>query len=227
MAVQAPPALLQLARVLPVRPLSALTTRPAPLPTGLPPLDALLNGGLPRGVITVLSGGVSSGVSPLTLHLLASTQQAGQLAAFLDLPHGFDALAALRAGVRLDDLLLARPTAVSDALGLAYDLLCEGSCGLIVIAAGGAALPDPALRLLSNAAARSSSALVCLTTPEAPVPGAGLSLSIARTGWEIAGGDYYALRARVTVEAGRGVTAGRSAELRLIIDEKAPCWPAS
>lgn len=227
MAVQAPPALLQLARVLPVRPLSALTTRPAPLPTSLPPLDALLNGGLPRGAITVLSGDVSSGVSPLALHLLASTQQAGQLAAFLDLPQGFDALAALRAGVRLDDLLLARPTTVNAALSLAYDLLCEGSCGLLVVAIGGTALPEPALHLLSNAAVRSPSALVCLTTPEASVPGAGLRLSIVRSGWEIAGGDYYALRARVTVEAGRGVIAGRSAELSLIIDEKAPCWPAS
>jgi len=227
MVAQAPSALLQLTRTLPVRPLSAFTTRPTPLPTGLPALDALLNGGLPRGGITALSGGLSSGVTPLALQLLAYAQQAGLLAVYLDLPQSFDALAAQLAGIRLDDLLLVRPASVTDALSLAYDLLCEGGCGLIVVDTGGAALPDPSLRLLGNAVVRSSSALVCLTTPEASVPGAGLRLSIARTGWEIAGGDYYALHARVTVEAGRGITAGRSAELRLIIDEEAPCWPAS
>lgn len=226
MATQVPPALLQLARVLPVRPLSALATRPAPLPTGLPLLDALLDGGLPRGSITALSGGLSSGVSTLALHLLSSAQQAGLLPAFLDLPHGFDAVAALRAGVQLDDLLLVRPVSVRDALSLAYDLLCEGSCGLIVIDADDATLPESAMRLLSNAIVRSSSALVCLTGPGASVPCADLRLSMTRTAWEMAGGDYYALRARVTIEAGRGIMAGHSTELRLMIDEMAPCWPA-
>lgn len=227
MLAQAPPALLQLTRTLPVRPLSALAAaRPAPLPTGFSVLDSLLNGGLPRGTISLLSGGLSSGVTPLTLHLLASAQQAGLLPAFLDIPQGFDAVAAQRAGVRLDDLLLVRPNSVSDALSLAYDLLCEGSCGLIVLDADSVTLPEPAMRLLSNAVVRSSAALVCLTSLGMDVPGADLRLSVARAGWEMAGGDTYAVRSRVTVEFGRGLPIGRSVELRFVIDEMAPCWPA-
>lgn len=228
MVSQTPPALLQLTRTLPVRPLRALATaRPAPLPTGLPALDALLSGGLPRSSITAISGGLSSGALPLALHALTSAQQADQSPVLIDLPWRFDALAAQRAGVLLTGLLLVRPASAPDALSLAYDLLCEGSCGLIVVDADDAALPGPALRLLRNAIVRSGSVLVCLTSAEAPVPNADLRLSTARTGWEMAGGDYYAVRTRVTVEAGRGFPVGRSAELRFVIDERAPCWPAS
>ncbi|MFN8377031.1 MAG: hypothetical protein U0452_00010 [Anaerolineae bacterium] len=64
MSAPTPPALLQVLRTLPARPLSALVNaRPTPLPTGLTSLDELLRGGLPRGSITALSGDLSSGAA--------------------------------------------------------------------------------------------------------------------------------------------------------------------
>ncbi|MFN8377030.1 MAG: hypothetical protein U0452_00005 [Anaerolineae bacterium] len=164
---------------------------------------------------------------PLAPHRLTSAQRAGLLPAFIDIPLGFDAVAAQRADVQFDRLLLVRPPSVQDALSLAYDLLCEGSCELIVIDADDVTLPDQAQRLLRNAIVRSPSALVFLTSPETPVPGADLRLSVVRTGWDMAGGDCYAIRTRVTVESGRGLPVGRSVDLRFVIDEMAPYWPAS
>ncbi|MFN8377488.1 MAG: hypothetical protein U0452_02355, partial [Anaerolineae bacterium] len=100
-------------------------------------------------------------------------------------------------------------------------------CGLIVVDADDVTLPDQALRVLRNAIVRSPSALVFLTSPEVPVPGADLRLSAVRTGWDMAGGDCYAIRTRVTVEAARGLPVGRAVDLHFVNDELAPCWPAS
>ena len=128
-------------------------------------------------------------------------------------------------GVRIEPshLLLARPEALPEALSIAYDLLCEGSVGLVLLDAGGMTLPDRELRLLVNAVARSRVALVCLTEPRVDVPLADLRLNVTRLGWEI--GDTLALRARVTVENGRHAV-GRSVELALAVEESGPCWSA-
>ncbi len=194
----------------------------AVIPVVAPCLPACRNGGACPRLPTE---------SPLDDHhesspIDAGEQRADLLPIFIDLPLGFDALAAQRAGVQLDRLLLVRPASVQDALSLVYDLLREGNCGLIVLDSGDGALPDPALRLLSNAVVRSSLALVCLTAPERSIPGADLRPSMTRIGWEMAGGDCYAVRTRVTVESG-SLPVGRSAGLRFVINEMAPCWPAS
>lgn len=217
---------MQLVRAGLVRPLGALEAQPTPLPTGFPALDDLLQGGLPRAALTVLSGGPSSGSSMLALGLLASAQRLGCLLAYLDAARRFDPIAAALAGLDLAGLLLARPASNSDAPGIAYDLLCEGSAGLVLLDSGSAPIPDANLRLLNNAVARSQAALVLLTEPAVRIAQADLRLSVSRTGWEACAGDL-ALRACVTVEAGRGIPAGRSAALLLPVDEGSPCWPAS
>jgi hypothetical protein len=210
-----------------VRPLAALPSRHVPLPTGFPVLDTLLNGGLPGGAITALAGGPSSGALTLALQVLAHAQRAGLLAAWVDGTGLFDAVAAWRAGLRLDDLLLVQPESFPAALGLAHDLINEGSCGLLLLDAGDAALPEPALRLLSHAVTRSPAVLIVKTAPRVLVPNADLRLNVTRTGWEMAGGDCDALRARVVIETGRRAGEGRSTELVLPVDEAAPCWPVS
>lgn len=222
----APPApLLQFARAGLVRPLSALPVRAAPTVTGLPVLDALLGGGLPRGALTVLAGGASSGAAALALQLAASLGRTGRLIAWIDAARGFDPAAARHSGLDPAGLLLVRPVALPEALSVAYDLLCEGSAGLVLLDTGGMTPSEASLRLLANAVVRGQTALVWLVEPAVLIPQAELRLSVARLGWETAGGDAFALRARVTVEAGRG-TVGRRADLVLPVDEVGPCWSA-
>ena len=209
-----------------VRPLGTLQARPAPLPTGLPALDKLL-GGLPRGALTVLAGGPSSGAAGIALRILAGAQQAGKMPAYVDASQSFDPAAARQAGLDLKALFLARPPALQDALSLTYDLLCEGSTGLVLLDSGSLPLPDAGLRLLANAVARGSAPLLCLTDAQSCVAQADLRLNACQLGWETAGGDAFALRTRVTIEAGRGLRPGQFADLLLPVDEAPPCWSAS
>jgi hypothetical protein len=223
----APPApLMQLIRAGLVRPLGTLTARPAPMPTGLPALDQLLGGGVPRSATTMLSGGPSSGASMLALQLLASAQRLDGLAVHVDAAQRFDPAAAIQAGLDLTRLLLVRPASTLDALAIAYDLLCEGSAALVLIDSGAAPLPEANLRLLGSAVVRSPSTLVLRTEPSVRVPQADMRLTVSRIGWEANNGDF-ALRSRVTIAAGKGVSVGRSVDLVLRVDEGAPCWPAS
>src|SRR5262245_23734102 len=59
--------------------------REPPLPSGWPELDRLLAGGLERGVLTELVGGVSSGRFSIVLSHLARTTALGEAAALVDL----------------------------------------------------------------------------------------------------------------------------------------------
>jgi hypothetical protein len=160
--------------------------------------------------------------------MIAHAQRAGRLCAWLDAVAGFDPLHAVQAGLTLNDLLLVRPVSIPEMLSIAYDLLCEGSAGVVLLDTGGAAVPEASLRLLTNALARSDAARVWLTAPGVHIPQSDLRLSVRRLGWEAEeGGDICALRALVTMEAGRGVPVGRFTELLLTVDEAGPCWSAS
>jgi recombination protein RecA len=88
---------------------------PAALATGLPPLDTLLDGGLPRGRLTEFLGTPTSGMTTIALQALAHTQARGEIGAFLDLRGTFDAGYAAACGVDLASLLLVRPKRSSSA----------------------------------------------------------------------------------------------------------------
>src|SRR5690606_10666339 len=85
----------------------------ARLATGVPELDARLEGGVPRGHVSEVIGPRSSGRSRLLLTLLAAATQRGDVAAWIDtLDRGDPALAAA-AGVRLSQVLWIRGMALS------------------------------------------------------------------------------------------------------------------
>lgn len=63
---------------------------PACCPTGITSLDARLGGGLPRGRLSELCGGPSSGRTSLATTLLAETLARGTLAAWIDPADAFD-----------------------------------------------------------------------------------------------------------------------------------------
>jgi len=79
-----------------------------PLSTGLPDLDKLLGGGLPRGEITECLGDLSSGCTTVVLTALAQATANDELAAYIDATDSLDPVSAAKAGVKLDRVLWVR-----------------------------------------------------------------------------------------------------------------------
>ena len=73
------------------------------IPTGALSLDLALGGqGMPRGRICELFGPEGSGKTTLALHVIASAQKLGGVAAFIDAEHAMDPTWARRLGVDLE-----------------------------------------------------------------------------------------------------------------------------
>jgi hypothetical protein len=76
--------------------------------TGIPEVDALLDGGLPVGAISEVTGPKSSGRTSLALSLLALQTQEGRVCAWVDAEDNFDPESAAASGVSLRQLLWVR-----------------------------------------------------------------------------------------------------------------------
>lgn len=91
---------------------AALTPQPRTFrdtaPTGIPQIDALLNGGLPVGAISELTGPESSGRTSLALAFLAEITREPRVCAWVDAYDAFDAESAAAAGLSLRQLLWVR-----------------------------------------------------------------------------------------------------------------------
>lgn len=82
-------------------------------------LDLALNmPGIPVGRLTVVRGWESSGKSSLITHLLAETVRRGGVAVLLDAEFTFDEDRSARMGLARDDLLLAQPETMEEAIRL-------------------------------------------------------------------------------------------------------------
>jgi recombination protein RecA len=102
--------------------------------TGALPLDIALGiGGIPRGRLIELFGPESSGKTTLVYHCIASVQQAGGIAAFIDTEHSMDARYAAHVGVNIEDLLVSQPDYGEQALQIAQVLVESGAVDLIAI----------------------------------------------------------------------------------------------
>jgi recombination protein RecA len=76
--------------------------------TGLPPLDALLLGGLPRGEVSEIVGPRSSGRTSVARGAMAAAAARGELVAFIDTLDRFDPPSAAAGGVDLGRVLWVR-----------------------------------------------------------------------------------------------------------------------
>lgn len=103
------------------------------LPVGIAALDALLDGGLPRGHLSELVGGPSSGRTAVLYALLAATTRAGAVAAVVDLPDALDPPSLAHAGAVLDRILWVRPPAPRPALQCAELILAAGGFALVAL----------------------------------------------------------------------------------------------
>lgn len=112
------------------------------LKTGVFGLDVALGvGGLPRGRVVEIFGPEASGKTTICLSVIAQTQKAGGIAAFIDAEHALDPKWAQILGVDLDNLLISQPDTGEQALEIAETLIRSGGIDLVVIDSVAALVP--------------------------------------------------------------------------------------
>jgi hypothetical protein len=203
------------------------------VPTGVPEVDALLDGGFPRGELSEVHGPVSSGRTGLLLGLLARTTRAGALAALVDPLDRFDPASAAKAGLALARLLWLRgPRGGGE--DLRSKAVAEATAAVAILAGSGlfeavaldlAGVPDRERRRLpartwirlQRVVEDTETALLLVADGHVAVGPGGAALALAPTGprWSTPPGPgrlLAGLGARVS--AGRHVS--RSVEVALI-----------
>ena len=104
------------------------------IPTGCLSLDLALGvGGVPRGRILEIYGPESSGKTTVALHIIAETQKAGGVAAFIDAEHALDAQYAHALGVDTNELYLSQPDTGEQALDICESLVRSSAVDVIVV----------------------------------------------------------------------------------------------
>lgn len=110
--------------------------------TGAISLDIALGiGGVPRGRVVEIYGPESSGKSTLATHIVASCQEKGGVAAYIDAEHAMDPSYAAKIGVNINDLMISQPDCGEDALNIAEMLARSNAVDVIVIDSVAALVP--------------------------------------------------------------------------------------
>ena len=110
--------------------------------TGALSLDMALGGkGMPMGRICELYGPEGGGKTTLSLHIIASAQKSGGVAAFIDAEHALDPTWAQRLGVNLEQLLVSQPDTGEQALEICEMLVRSNAVSVIVIDSVAALIP--------------------------------------------------------------------------------------
>jgi len=112
------------------------------LSTGTLSLDLALGGsGIPRGRVVELFGPESGGKTTLALHVMASAQREGGVAAVVDAEHALDPTWVKKCGVKLDELLVSQPDTGEQALDIVEMLVRSNAVDCIVIDSVAALVP--------------------------------------------------------------------------------------
>ena len=111
---------------------------PAPLhgtlPTGIPEIDELTGGGIPRATMTEVYGSTSSGRISLMFSLLRQATQQGECCALVDVQDTFDPQSAAAVGIQLAYVLWVRCGGnVEHALKAADLLIRAGGFGVVIM----------------------------------------------------------------------------------------------
>jgi hypothetical protein len=179
-----------------------LTRKDRRLSSGLAPIDALLDGGIPRGRISEITGRAGSGKTSIAASFASFATQCGEVAAWLDASGSFDPESMVAAGVELRRMLwasmktaassrilpharfaagpLARP---QSAIVKAAELVLEaGGFGLVVVDFGEAprALSYASSLRIARAAERSGAAVIAIAPWRMCGTFAALSIAASR-----------------------------------------------
>ena len=112
------------------------------LSTGSVSLDMALGiGGVPKGRIVEIYGPEASGKTTLALHVVASAQQHGGDAAYIDVEHALEPAYARALGVDIDSLLISQPDTGEQALDIAESLVRSGAVDVVVVDSVAALIP--------------------------------------------------------------------------------------
>lgn len=111
------------------------------LPTGVLPIDVLLEGGLPRGRFTEIFGDYSTLKSYIGLSAIAQTQMLGGVAALVDTEHAFDPEWAESLGVDVSSLIYQTPITGELAVDVTETLI-RAKVDLVVWDSVAATLPQ-------------------------------------------------------------------------------------
>jgi len=106
---------------------------------------ALGVGGVPRGRVVEVFGPESSGKTTFALHVVASAQRLGGVAAFVDAEHALDPEYAGKLGVNVDDLMVSQPDSGEQALEITEILVRSGALDVVVIDSVAALVPKAEL----------------------------------------------------------------------------------
>ena len=139
------------------------------LSLAIPALDAVLDGGLPRGAITEIFGRSSSGKTTLAHVLMAAATRRGECAAWIDLPNALDPDCAEQAGARLERVLWISPLDRLSALRAADHVLEAGGFRLVILdlaapSSSSRSVPASVWLRMARAAVRRNAAVVVLAT---------------------------------------------------------------
>ena len=144
-------------------------------------VDALLDGGWPRGRLSEVTGPPSSGKTSLVLALLAATTRRGEVVACVDLVDALHPASIARAGADLQRVLWVRPPSAADGMRCTELLLDAGGFAVVVLDFG---MPMPPglrshvwLRLM-RAAERSHTAVIVLAAHRVAGSFSALSLGV-------------------------------------------------
>jgi hypothetical protein len=96
-------------------------------PTGIAQIDDILNGGLPVGAISELTGPASSGKTSIAIAALSRRIQEGGVCAWVDANDAFDPESAAANGISLNRLLWVRCNPGHDLTRLSARLTCCSS----------------------------------------------------------------------------------------------------
>ena len=121
--------------------------KPGAIELGIPALDELLAGGIPRGRTSIFFGAEAAGKTLLSQLVIAAAQRQGGIAVFADIERTFDAKWFGLTGVDLDPkkLIIVRPDSLEQAFDMAEDAMRTVQPDVLVLDSIAALVPQAQL----------------------------------------------------------------------------------
>jgi recombination protein RecA len=96
------------------------------IPFGIPALDKLTGGGIPKKRMTIMYGPTNVGKSYLASQVVANVQRDGGTAAWIDTELSWDSAWVEKCGIDAERIMVSQPTSGEEALGTAKELMRAG-----------------------------------------------------------------------------------------------------
>lgn len=152
------------------------------LASGIPQVDGLLGGGIPRGDVSEIVGVRSAGRTALTCALLAASTRNNELVAVIDLPDALHPRSLEMSRAALERVLWVRPPSLKAALKSTELILGAGGFGAVLLDLDTPAarrLPGHVWPRLQRDARRAGVALMVLSAYEMTGSFAALRIALA------------------------------------------------